>query len=133
MSRRRGIRTTAALRKRRRPDWGLRADPRLLAQDPILQQLVEALRAYGAERIILFGSRARGEAHEWSDYDLIVVKRTRRRYLDRLREVDAYLKAIPRHVDIFVYTPSEFRHMMEERPLGVLLRQEGVLLYEASR
>ena len=40
--------------------------------DPYLGELVAVLKSYDPERIILFGSRARGEADEYSDYDLIV-------------------------------------------------------------
>jgi predicted nucleotidyltransferase len=40
-------------------------------------------------RIILFGSRARGDSDEASDADLIVVYRTEKRFLDRLAELYA--------------------------------------------
>src|SRR5207249_2896223 len=45
------------------------------AADPILKRFRAALEAiYGdrLERIVLFGSRARGEAHDESDYDVAV-------------------------------------------------------------
>jgi hypothetical protein len=41
-------------------------------RDPVLRRIVRALREYGAERIILFGSRARGDALPDGDYDVIV-------------------------------------------------------------
>ena len=41
--------------------------------DPDLDEIVVILKSYDPERIILFGSRARGEADEYSDYDLIVM------------------------------------------------------------
>lgn len=45
-----------------------------LLQDPRLAEAVRRLReAYTAERIYLFGSRARGEAGVASDYDLLIV------------------------------------------------------------
>ncbi len=102
----------------------------LLRRDPVLRAIVEALRRYGAERIILFGSRARGDAGPWSDYDVVVVRRTRRRFLDRLLEVDPFLAPIRTPVDVFIYTPKEFRAMLQ-RTLGVILRREGIVLYEA--
>jgi hypothetical protein len=37
-----------------------------------LEQLVQALREYGAKRAVLFGSHARGEAGPGSDVDLLV-------------------------------------------------------------
>jgi len=104
----------------------------LLRRDPVLREIVVALRRYGAELIVLFGSRARGEAGRWSDYDVVVVRRTERRFLDRLREVDRALAAVREPVDVFVYTPEEFRDM-QERALGVILRSEGVVLYRRRR
>ena len=55
-----------------------------LAADPILKRLRAALgELYGEriERVVLFGSRARGEAGEGSDYDVAV-------FLKDLREGD---------------------------------------------
>ena len=46
-----------------------------LAEDPVLARLRSALaQVYGPrlERVVLFGSRARGEAHAKSDYDIAV-------------------------------------------------------------
>jgi predicted nucleotidyltransferase len=45
------------------------------ADDPILKRFCGALRELyrdRAERVVLFGSRARGDAHEDSDYDIAV-------------------------------------------------------------
>ena len=97
--------------------------------DPYLDEIVAVLKSYDPERIILFGSRARGEADEYSDYDLVVIKRTDRPFLDRLRDMVPYLRQITRPVDILVYTPEEFERM-GETGLGWIVRQEGVTLYE---
>jgi predicted nucleotidyltransferase len=51
--------------------------------DPYLDEIVAVLKSYDPERIILFGSRARGEADEYSDYGIIVIKHTDRSFLDR--------------------------------------------------
>jgi len=42
--------------------------------------LLKAIEPYGAEKIYLFGSRARGEADALSDIDLVLIKRTRARF-----------------------------------------------------
>lgn len=67
-------------------------------------------RHYPIERMVLFGSRARGEGHRDSDVDLIVVSDAFRRknpidraYLMR-REWD-----LDYAVDFLCYTPEEFR------------------------
>ena len=46
----------------------------ILNQDPILAEIVDGLiREFHPIRIFLFGSRARGDAKEGSDYDLLVI------------------------------------------------------------
>jgi predicted nucleotidyltransferase len=87
---------------------------------------------YNPQRILLFGSLATGEVDEWSDVDLVVVKETSLRFLDRIREVLELLH--PRvGVDVLVYTPEEFDRLTQERGF---VRQEilekGQLLYERA-
>ena len=56
--------------------------------DPVLKHLRAALdEMYGEriERVVLFGSRARGDAHEDSDYDVAVFLRD---MTDRFAEMD---------------------------------------------
>lgn len=74
-----------------------------------LEEVVHRLIEYGAERIILYGSHATGRAREDSDVDLLIVKSTEKRSMDRRMEVEHLLsdRAIP--LDITVYTPQEIR------------------------
>ena len=58
----------------------------MIIQDRITQ-LVLALKAYNPERIILFGSGARGDTDEYSDLDIAIIKETDERFLDRLETV----------------------------------------------
>ena len=47
----------------------------VLSDDPVLRRISTSLRAiYGdrIERLVLFGSRARGDAHADSDYDVAI-------------------------------------------------------------
>lgn len=88
---------------------------------------------YHPERVLLFGSLARGVASDWSDIDLVIVKETEKRFLDRTKEVMQLLK--PRvGVDILVYTPAEFARLSQER---AFVRDEiagkGEVLYERGR
>ena len=101
----------------------------MTAPDPHLDEIVRLLRPYGPERIILFGSQARGEADEHSDYDLIVIKRTDRPFLERLRDMVPYLVQFSRSAEVLVYTPDEYERM-GETGLGWIVRREGVTLYE---
>ena len=99
--------------------------------NPYLNEIVRVLKHYEPERIILFGSQTRGEVDEHSDYDLVVIKRTDRPFLERLCDMVPYLVKFAYPVDILVYTPEEFEQM-SETGLGLMVRQEGVTLYERS-
>lgn len=68
---------------------------------------------------------------EYSDYDLLVIKRTERPFLDRLRDMVPYLVQFDRPADVLVYTPEEFERM-GETGLGWVIHKEGVVLYERS-
>lgn len=81
------------------------------------QELLKALQDmlpsiithYAPEKIILFGSLATGQVHENSDIDLIIIKHTDKRPIDRRMEVMRV--AHPRlATDFFVYTPEEVAH-----------------------
>lgn len=69
------------------------------------------IAAYDPERIILYGSHARGDADQNSDIDLLVVKETIERPIDRRVRVETILadRAVP--LDILVYTPQEVHHL----------------------
>src|SRR3989442_15565993 len=79
-----------------------------------LHRMIEILtREYKPEKLILFGSAAQGEIHEWSDLDLVVVKRTDKPLLERIEEV---LRLVRPKVglDVLVYTRSEERRVGKE-------------------
>ena len=106
-----------------------REDQTLMRADPHLNKLIRLLQGYEPERIILFGSRARGEADAHSDYDVVVIKRTDRPFLDRLQDMVPYLMDFDRPAEILVYTPEEFERM-HDTGLGWVVQTEGILLYE---
>lgn len=59
--------------------------------DSHLTALVDLLKQYDPEKIILFGSRARNGADNFSDYDIVVIKKTDRSFLDRMQDMAPYL------------------------------------------
>ncbi len=77
--------------------------------------------------VLLFGSLARGDFREQSDIDLIVVKETEKRFLDRL---DEFYDDAREAMDIIVYTPQEFE-VMKRRPFVKNALKEGRVLHEA--
>ena len=67
-------------------------------------------KCYDIERMILFGSHARGQAGRFSDVDLIIVSKKFRRKGAIERASPLYLEwdlRLP--VDFLCYTPEEFR------------------------
>jgi predicted nucleotidyltransferase len=88
--------------------------------------------AFGAERVILFGSYARGEAGPDSDVDLLVILRFEGRSADKSVEIRMKLRpGFP--VDLLVRTPEKVRQRLD---MGDLFLQEilahGKVLYEAA-
>ena len=97
-----------------------------------LEELVEELKRYGAEKVILFGSVARGDADAYSDVDLVIVKPTPMNFVDRLADVVRQCPT-PLNADIIVYTPEEFERMQEaENPFIECILKDGKSLYEKS-
>jgi len=74
----------------------------------------KACAQFNPHRIILFGSHDQGTADEESDIDLIVVYDTKKRFLDRLRELSMAWE-LPKSVDILAHTPREFAEMKKTR------------------
>ena len=85
------------------------------------------------DKIIVFGSYSTGQVREWSDLDMVIVKETEARFLDRSRQVLLLLK--PKvGLDVLVYTPQEFEQLSRER---AFVRREivdkGKVIYERDR
>ncbi len=106
----------------------------LLRKDLLQEELARILSVlkekYRPQKVLLFGSLAEGKVDEWSDLDLLVVKNSRKRFLDRIGEVlDLCSPSVG--TDFIVYTPEEFKTMVEEEPF---VRDEivgkGKVLYE---
>ena len=104
-----------------------------LAED--LDWLVGRIRdGYDPEKIILFGSLARGDAHEWSDMDLIVVKDTDVSYGERIKTLTPLIRDRLVAADILVYSLEEYGSAREKG--SVFLREaerDGEVLYERHR
>jgi predicted nucleotidyltransferase len=110
---------------------GSRGSAPRLSRRRSIQRIVQALQSYGAERIYLFGSTARGEADALSDLDLVIIKATDRPFLDPLRDVAALLPADVGGVDIFVYSPDEFRTMVAQgNAFAEMVLEEGHLVHD---
>ena len=73
--------------------------------DAIVLRIAEHLNP---EKIILFGSYARGDATEQSDVDIMVVARTDLPQRDRFRVIRRLLADFPVAMDVYLKTPEEY-------------------------
>jgi predicted nucleotidyltransferase len=101
-----------------------------LTNDPVLVRFRKALdEVYGnrLERVVLYGSRARGDARPDSDYDIAVF----------LRDMDNRDPELRRLADLstdIIYETGEFVHAMpyragaynERTPLMLEIRTDGI-------
>lgn len=81
--------------------------------------------------VLMFGSRARGDADAQSDIDLIIVYDTDKRFMARLDELYT-LWDLPIAVDMLAYTPEEFERMKRESYFVADAVQNGRVVYQAA-
>ena len=101
-------------------------------KNQILDEIVERiLKAAQPERIVLFGSRARGTARPTSDFDLLVIKDSKEPRYRRSAPLYTRLADLPVEVEIMVYTPEEISAWsnVPEAFVTTAIR-EGKVLYE---
>jgi uncharacterized protein len=100
----------------------------------IISQMVEKLVAeYQPEKIILFGSYATGNPTKDSDIDLLIVKKTRSRFLKRWCDAQKIVNSLRScyEVDTVVFSPSEIKKRISTGdPFISQVISEGAVLYE---
>jgi predicted nucleotidyltransferase len=103
-----------------------------LTDDPVLVRFRRALdEMYGnqLERVVLFGSRARGDAHPDSDYDVAVFLKS---LPDRWAELDRLARLRVQMIDetgaFFDAKPYLAAALQERTPLMHAIRQDGIEL-----
>lgn len=70
----------------------------------IVRRIVETAQP---EKVILFGSRGRGDGRPNSDFDLLVIKESTEPSYRRDAPLHVALADLPVEVDVMVYTPEE--------------------------
>jgi predicted nucleotidyltransferase len=110
------------------------------ARDRVLEEVDEVVRRlvehYRPQKVILFGSRAWGTPDRESDVDLLLIKETEVRLIDRRRAVRKLLfetGGVPFALDLLVYTPAEVQRRLEiaDPFIGEII-QRGQVLYDAA-
>ena len=96
-----------------------------------IQTIINRLKTYNPQKVVLFGSHAWGRPTKSSDVDLLVIKESGKPKHHRITEVERLLYPAPFPVDVLVYTSSELQKRLK---LGDLLftriMKEGKVLYE---
>jgi len=96
----------------------------------ITRQIIEK---YKPEKIILFGSFAWGKPNKDSDFDILIIKETRKSHYRRIPEVRSYLHDVNRAMDILVMTPKELARRIQLGDFFIKnILQKGKILYERS-
>lgn len=101
--------------------------------EQITQQIVRRLRTnYAPQKVILFGSYAQDNPQPDSDIDLLIIKDTSERFIDRWVTVRQILSDPTRKVAIetFVLTPQEISDRIARGDQFVAeILQKGRVLY----
>ena len=102
-------------------------------RDTILHIVDKIKQEYQPDKIILFGSYAYGQPDRDSDIDLLIIKDTQERFIDRLFNVTR-IASDPRRLtplEVIVLTPEELRERLQ---IGDQFLREaltkGEVLYE---
>jgi len=104
----------------------------VLVDESVLQQIVERLTvALEPDKIILFGSRARGDAQPDSDFDLLIVKDSTDAPSRRMVRAHAALRGLGVPLDILWSTPEEIEEWSgAQNYVTTRAMREGRVLYE---
>ncbi len=98
------------------------------ALDEIIRRIVEVAKP---EKIILFGSAARGEVGPHSDVDLLVIKSGANR-LDLMGEIYRNLRGVGEAVDVIVATSEDVERYRNSHPVVIApALKEGKVVYAA--
>ncbi len=98
-----------------------------LVQD-IVRRIVEMAQP---DKVILFGSRARGDARPDSDFDVLVIKDSDEPGYRRDAPLYLALAGLNAPVDVMVYTPEEIREWSAVPQAFVTTAvREGKVVYE---
>src|SRR5258706_6431210 len=103
-----------------------------MSEEALLKEMVARIRrALNPERIILFGSRARGQARDNSDFDILVIQESDQPRYRRSAPLYPALADLPIEVDVLVYTPEEVQDWsaVPQAFVSTAIR-EGRVIYE---
>ncbi|MCY7409694.1 MAG: nucleotidyltransferase domain-containing protein [Chitinophagales bacterium] len=102
----------------------------MLTQSQIQNIVDTIVKGYKPEKVILFGSYANGNASKEIDLDFVIIKKTDTRFIERAREIHGLFHPYPWAMDIFVFTPKEFKKRKKiYGTLEYIVDKEGKTVY----
>jgi predicted nucleotidyltransferase len=111
------------------------SDPTVEMQEKIIQNILEKLlTGYAPQKVILFGSYAHGSPRPDSDIDLLIIKETPERFIDRWVSVRRILSDPERTVslEVLVLTPQEVDNRLDTGDQFLAqITKRGKVLYAA--
>lgn len=98
----------------------------------LIETIVDTIVARcSPKRVVLFGSRARGDARSDSDIDLFVEMESEQKPPERSAHISSLFPLHGWSMDVVVYTPEEVRSLRGiHGTLLSLIEEEGEVLYE---
>ena len=97
--------------------------------DDIIRRIVEVAQP---EKIILFGSAARGEMNRHSDVDLLIIKECANP-LELMGQIYQNMRRVGAAIDAIVVTPQAVERYKDSHALVIKpALREGRIVYEAS-
>ncbi len=99
--------------------------------DFCMKKLIDS---FSPEKIILFGSFARGESGSGSTIDLLIIAETDLKFFERIKKAMIACSGGFPSIEPIVYTPTEFASLLEQGE-GFLEEalEEGRVIYEKNK
>jgi predicted nucleotidyltransferase len=102
-----------------------------MQKEDFLNDLINSLKRYHPEKVMLIGSYARGNSDSYSDIDLIIIKKTSDPFIKRLEDIVQYLNIPGKTIQAFIYTPKEFKMMRQmHNPFLSHTLKDSKVIYE---
>ena len=104
-----------------------------MGEDKALKDFLKKVRRYQPGKVLLFGSRARGDFLKTSDYDILVISKQFEGvpFLERLASMQKLWDG-KQHADIFAYTPEEIKRLRKRSTLVRTALKEGKEIQHSS-
>lgn len=94
-----------------------------------IKLLLDSIKLYRPEKVILFGSGAKGTFQKTSDLDILVIKRTNEPFWERQKKLASLISG-DFDVDAFVMTPEEVERALKAyQPFVYDIITQGKVIY----